>query len=126
MQELVNEDPGRSMRKLAEDLKVSEFLIRKIVKEDIRSLSYSLHRGQFMMEATKKTRYEKATALLNRLKHPPAPDILIFFSDEKNFTKDQKVNSHHNRWLCDDPSDVPIVTRMKFRATVMVLGVVSN
>jgi hypothetical protein len=79
VQELINEDPGRSMRKLAEDLEVSEYLIRKIVKEDIRYKSYSLRRGQFMTEATKKTRYEKATALVNRLKHPPAPDILIFF-----------------------------------------------
>jgi hypothetical protein len=49
-----------------------------------------------MMEATKKTRYEKATALVNCLKHPPAPDILIFFSEEKNFTQDQKVNSRNN------------------------------
>jgi hypothetical protein len=34
-----------------------------------------------MSASTKKTRYEKAAALLNRLKHPPVPDILIFFSD---------------------------------------------
>ena len=126
VQELINEDPGRSMRKIAEDLEVSEFLIRHIVKEDIRYKSYSLRRGQFMTEATKKTRYEKAAALLNRLKHPPAQDILIFFSDEKNFTQDQKVNSKNNRWLCDDPSDVPIVMKTKFPATVMVLGVISN
>jgi hypothetical protein len=126
VQELINEDPGQSMRKLAEDLEVSEYLIRKIVKEDIHYKLYSLLRDQFMTEATKKTRYKKATALVNRLKHPPAPDILIFFSDEKNFTQDQKVNSRNNRWLCDDPSDVPIVMRTKFLATVMVLGVVSN
>jgi hypothetical protein len=80
VQELINEDPGRSTRKLAEDLKVSKFLIRKIVKEEISYLSYSLHRGQFMMKATKKTRYEKVTALVNCLKHPPAPDILIFLT----------------------------------------------
>jgi hypothetical protein len=40
--------------------------------------------------------------------------------------KDQKVNSRNNRWLCDDPTEVPIVTKTKFPATVMVLGVVSN
>ncbi len=32
----------------------------------------------------------------------------------------------NNRWICDDPSEVPIVMQMKFLATVMVLGVVSN
>ncbi len=83
VQELINEDPGRSMKKLEEDLEVSKFLIRKMVKEDIPYKSYSLRRGQFMTEANKKTRYEKANALVNRLKHPPAPDILIFFSEEK-------------------------------------------
>ena len=54
------------------------------------------------------------------------PDILIFFSDEKNFSQDQKVNSRNHRWLCEDPSKVPIVTKTKFPATVMVQGVVSN
>ena len=126
VQELVNEDPGRSMRNIAEDLGISKTLVSKIVKEDLRYKSYSLRRGQFMTEKTKETRLMKAKALLNRLKKPPAPDILIFFSDEKNFTQDQKVNSKNNRWLCGDPSEVPIIMRTKFPATVMVLGVVSN
>ncbi len=126
VQEAINTDPGRSMRRMAEELEVSEWLVRKIVKEDIRYKSYSLRKGQFMSAATKKTRYEKASALLNRIKHPPEPDILIFFSDEKNFTQDQKVNSKNNRWLCNDPREIPIVMKTKFPATVMVLGVVSN
>jgi hypothetical protein len=126
VQEAINDNPGRSMRQLVEELEVSEWLIRKIVKEDIRCRSYSLRRGQFMSAATKKTRYEKAAVLLNRLKHPPVPDILIFFSDEKNFSQDQKVNSRNHRWLCEDPSKVPIVMKTKFPATVMVPGVVSN
>ncbi len=71
-------------------------------------------------------RYEKASALLNCLKHPPVQDILIFFSDEKNFSQVQKVNSRKNRWQCDDPSDVLIFVKIKFLAMVMVRGVVSN
>jgi hypothetical protein len=82
VQEAIDDDPGRSMRQLAEELEVSERLIRKIVKEDICYRSYSLRRGQCMSASTKKTRYEKGAALLNQLKHPPVPDILIFFSDE--------------------------------------------
>lgn len=126
VQELINQDPGRSMRKIAADLSVSDFLIRKIVKEDIRYRSYCLRRAQFMSEATKRVRHQKAMALLNRLKHPPAENIIIFFSDEKNFNQDQKVNSKNNRWLCDDPTEVPIVMQTKFPATVMTLAVVSN
>jgi hypothetical protein len=54
------------------------------------------------------------------------PNHLIFFSDEKKFTKDQEINRRMNRWLCSDPSEVPIIMSTKFPATVMVLGVVSN
>jgi hypothetical protein len=54
VQEAINDDPGRSMRQLAEELEVSERLIRKIVKEDIRYRSYSLRRGQFLSACTKK------------------------------------------------------------------------
>ena len=60
--------------------------------EDLCYKSYSLHKGQFMSEATKKVQCEKARALLNHLRKPPAPDMLIFFSDDKNLTQDQKVN----------------------------------
>ena len=126
VQEVVDEDHGRSMRKVAEDLRIGRELVRTVVKEDLRYKSYSLRRGQFMTERTKETRLLKAKALLNRLKRPLAPDMLIFFSDVKNFTQDQKVNSKNNRWLCADPSDVPIIMRTKFPASVIVQGVVSN
>jgi hypothetical protein len=61
VQEAINDDPGPSMRMLVEELEDSEWLIRKIVKEDIRYRSYSLGSGQFMTAATKKTRYQKAS-----------------------------------------------------------------
>jgi hypothetical protein len=86
VQEAINDDPGQSMRKLAEEVEVSEWLIRKIIKEDICYRLYSLRRGQFMTAATKKTLYEKASALLNRLKHPLVQDILTFFSDDEKFS----------------------------------------
>jgi len=52
--------------------------------------------------------------------------MLWFYSDEKNFDQDQKVNRRNDRWLCADPSEVPHVMHTKFPATVMVLGVMSN
>ncbi|QQP52144.1 Transposable element tcb2 transposase [Caligus rogercresseyi] len=126
IQQIIDKDPGRSMRGIARELSVSDFLVRKIVKQDIRYKSYSLRRGQFMSAATKERRAERAAALLNKFKHPPDKDMLIFYSDEKNFNQDQKVNKKNNRWLCSDPSEVPIVMATKFPATVMVLGVISN
>ena len=54
--------------------------------------------------------------------------MLWFFSDEKKFDQDQKerVNWKIDRWLNQDPADVPHVMHTKFPATVMVLGVASN
>ena len=79
-----------------------------------------------MSQTTKETRFRKAKKMLWELKKNPNPNRLIFFSDEKNFTQDQKVNRRNNRWLCTSIDQVPIVMSTKFPATVMVLGVVSN
>ena len=79
-----------------------------------------------MSEATITRHLEKAKKLLARIKHPTVPNPLIFFSDEKNFMQDQKVNRRNNRWLCSDPTEVPIVMATKFPANVMVLGIMSN
>ncbi|UYV66041.1 hypothetical protein LAZ67_3006267 [Cordylochernes scorpioides] len=49
-----------------------------------------------------------------------------FFSDEKNFDVDQKVNPRNDRWICKDPSEIPVVMHTKFPASVMVLGVISS
>jgi hypothetical protein len=126
LQQLVDMDPGRSMRSLARELGISEKTVRKKMKDDIHYRSYAFRKGQFLNEATKERRFAKAKILLNRLKTPAANNQLIFFSDEKNFSQDQKVNRKNNRWLCADITEVPIVMATKFPATVMVLGVVSN
>ena len=49
-----------------------------------------------------------------------------FLSDEKNFDQDQKINQRNDRWLCQDPADVPHIMHTKFPATVIVLDIVSN
>ncbi len=114
------------MRSIATEFGVGESTVRRIMQEDLRYKSYAMRRGQFMSEATKARRADKARKLLARLKHPSVSNQLIFFSDEKNFTQDQKVNRKNNRWLCSDPTEVPIVMSTKFPANVMVLGVISN
>ena len=92
IEDMVDVDPGVSMRAIARELGCSEKLVRKICTQDLRYKSYRLCKGQFMNQATKERRLVKAKALLNRFKHPPSPNILIFYSDEKNFNQDQKVN----------------------------------
>jgi hypothetical protein len=45
-----------------------------------------LRRGQFLSQATKERRLEKAKLMLNKLKNPAANNQLIFFPAEKNFS----------------------------------------
>ncbi|EZA52817.1 hypothetical protein X777_08140 [Ooceraea biroi] len=122
IQEIINEDPGKSMRSIAREQQMSDATVRKIIAEDIRYRSYVLRRGQFMTQQTKERRFEKVRKLLTKLKNPKEAKPLIFFSDEKNFQQDRR----NNRWLCENPNEVPIVMKTKFPATVMALGVVSN
>jgi DNA-binding transcriptional regulator YhcF (GntR family) len=85
LQEKINDNPSKSMRALAKEMQCNEKTIRKCIQEDIRYKSYKMRRGQFMSEATKQKRFQKAKLLLNRLKKPANPNQIIFFSDEKNF-----------------------------------------
>jgi transposase-like protein len=126
LQVLLDQDPGRSMRSLARELGVSARTVRRKVEQDIRYKSYALRKGQFLSQATKEKRFQKARKLLNKLNKPSENGQLIFFSDEKNFSQDQKVNKKNNRWLCSDATKVPVVMATKFPSSVMVLGVISN
>ena len=114
------------MRALARELQVDDATIRRVVHEDLRYKSYVMRRGQFLSERTRENRLTRAKRLLNKLKHPEEPGMLWFFSDEKIFVQDQKVNRKNDRWLCQSPDEVPTVMHTKFPASVMVLGVVSS
>ena len=122
----VRRTPGRSMRQIAVKNGVSHTTVQKILIKDGSYKSYALKRGQLLTPEMKEKRVERARVLLLRLKKPKASKQIIFFSDEKNFTQDQKVNRKNNRWLCRDISEVPVVMHTKFPQTVMVLGVVSS
>ena len=52
-----------------------------------------------------------------------------FFSDEKIFrlfTVDAKIKRKNNRWLAEDPGEVPVIGKSKCPASVHILGVVSS
>lgn len=126
----VTKNPSQSLRKMAKDLDISRTALTKVVKNTLHLKSYTRRKAQILTEDNKTARKERSKILLNRLKKSGENGFggknLIFFSDEKNFTQDQKCNSRNNRWLASDPSEVPVVSKTKFPQTVMVLGVVSN
>jgi inhibitor of nuclear factor kappa-B kinase subunit alpha len=121
----IEENPGKSMRNLAKEMGVHHKTISKTVKDDLEMKSYALRTAHLLTEPLKESREFKAAALLNNMKHETA-GLLRFFSDEKNFDQDQKINRRNDRWICRDPEDVPIVMHTKFPASIMVLGVVSS
>ncbi|XP_018364731.1 PREDICTED: uncharacterized protein LOC108762295, partial [Trachymyrmex cornetzi] len=124
-QELIFEDPRQSIRKLSSVVGVREKTIRRIVEEDLRYKSYTIKLRQMLSEAARTKRVERCNLLLYSLKHNAA-GRLKFFSDEKIFTMDAKINRRNDRWLAHNPEDVPIGARTKFPANVHVLGVVSS
>ncbi|UYV83285.1 hypothetical protein LAZ67_23000403 [Cordylochernes scorpioides] len=113
------------MRAIAKEMDVGSMTIVRTIHEDLGLKSYALRKGQLLTENMKNNRKGKAAALLNNLKHD-AFGMLRFFSDEKNFDVDQKVNPRNDRWICKDPSEIPVVMHTKFPASVMVLGVISS
>ena len=126
LQKLVTEDPSKSSTKLAEELGVGNTTIQVCIKEDLRYNFYKRRKGQILTEKAQQNRLSKAQKLLNKLKHPVHNETLWFFSDEKNFTQDQKHNSPNNRCCVKNPHEVPIVGQTKFPAAVMVFGIISS
>ncbi|UYV77188.1 hypothetical protein LAZ67_15000036 [Cordylochernes scorpioides] len=125
VKEKIDGNPGKSMRAIAKEMDVGSMTIVRTIHEDLGLKSYALRKGQLLTENMENNRKGKAAALLNNLKHDSF-GMLRFFSDEKNFDVDQKVNPRNDRWICKDPSEIPVVMHTKFPASVMVLGVISS
>ncbi|UYV82031.1 hypothetical protein LAZ67_21000504 [Cordylochernes scorpioides] len=125
VKEKIDGNPGKSMRAIAKEMDFGSMTIVRTIHEDLGLKSYALRKGQLLTENMKNNRKGKAAALLNNLKHDSF-GMLRFFSDEKNFDVDQKVNPRNDRWICKDPSEIPVVMHTKFPASVMVLGVISS
>ncbi|UYV61469.1 hypothetical protein LAZ67_1004962, partial [Cordylochernes scorpioides] len=125
VKEKIDGNPGKSMRAIAKEMDVGSMEIVRTIHEDLGLKSYALRKGQLLTENMKNNRKGKAAALLNNLKHDSF-GMLRFFSDENNFDVDQKVNPRNDRWICKDPSEIPVVMHTKFPASVMVLGVISS
>ena len=126
IQAIIDKNPSQSIRSIARNMGVSEFLIRQVVHENIRYFSYKMRRDQFLSQAMKDKRKDCAIKVLNKLKHPLQPNTLWFFSDEKCFCQNRMVNSQNDRWFALYPQDVPILMKTKHPVHIMVFGVVSS
>lgn len=78
----IDEDPSVSMRKLVQELNVSEATTRKAVHEDLRYKSYSLKVHQLLTAPQMAKRLVRCELMLSSLKHEAAGRIR-FFSDAR-------------------------------------------
>lgn len=125
LEELVEEDPSQSTRTLAAKLNIGTTTIRRALEEDLRCKSYRLMVRQMLSDKMKAKRVERCSLLLTSLKGSAAGRIRLF-SDEKIFCLDAKVNRQNDRWIAQDPEDVPVIGRTKHSASVHVLMVISS
>ncbi|EYC34439.1 hypothetical protein Y032_0001g415 [Ancylostoma ceylanicum] len=87
----IGRNPKRSMRKMAEDLKISDRSVRRIVQGKLNCRSYRLQKCQALTSENKHKRVEICRALLERA--ADGRHLKFVFSDEKLFT----VQAFHNR-----------------------------
>ena len=125
IQATVEANPRKSMRAISREKGVSDRTVRQTIHEDLDLKSFALRKGQYLTETQMERRFVRASALLNDMKHETV-GYLRFFSDEKNFTQEQKINRRNDRYLADNIEEVPIVMHVKFPLNVMVLAVVSS
>ena len=126
IQNMIDNNPSKSIMSIASDIGAFKFLIRLVVHENIKHFSYKMRKGQFLSQDMKDERKDHDAKLINKLKHPLRPNILCFFSDEKNVCQDQMVNPQDNCWLALSPQDVQIVMKSKYPVNIMMFGVVTS
>ncbi len=120
----IRANPGTPMTVLAKNRDVHVSTISRAIRHNLGYKSYVLKVRHLLTEPMKVVRMERCKKILNSLKSTGGH--LRFFSDEKVFTVDKKRNRQNDRWICKEPSEVPMVFRSKNPASVMVLGVISS
>ncbi len=120
----IRRNPQRSMRKIARDLKISDFSVRKIIKDRLHLRSYKLTKSQPLTEEMKAIRLDRARKMLQLVGGGRHRSVV--FTDEKIFTVEAHHNHQNDRQLLRKGSstnpDVATVSRGHFPLSVMVWG----
>ncbi|RCN47506.1 hypothetical protein ANCCAN_06403 [Ancylostoma caninum] len=95
----ITRNPKRSMRKMAEDLKISDRSVRRIVHCELNCRSYRLQKCQALTSGNKRKRVQRCRALLAR--SADGRQLNFVFSDEKLFTVQASHNQQNDRTLSE-------------------------
>ena len=99
VQQMMDKNPAMLFVSMANELKCSVNTTRSWILEDLRCRSYQMQTGHMLDEKVKDRRLLKSIRLLNKLKHTKEPNMIWFFSDEKNFCQDKMHNRQNNHWI---------------------------
>ena len=123
----VHENPATPLRQLARETGTSVGFVSKVVKQDLSLKSYKYRERQFLSENNVLEREIRSREILNEMKRPRfGKKVRIFFSDEKIFTVERTINRQNDRYLAQEPEEVPIVQHQHHPKAVMALCVVSS
>ena len=122
----IRKSTEQSMRKMAKDLKISEYSVLKIVKVKLGLSSYKFNRAYFLHDRMKLQRLQKC----RKMQHLVANGRLakVLFTDEKIFTVQPYHNSQNHRQLLRKKGPAAkLVERSLFPRSVMVwVGICAN
>ena len=109
------------MRKMAQELQISEGSVRNIVKSKLGLRSYKINKAHMLDERMKQQRLRKCR-LMKRMVAAGRLN-LVLFTDEKIFTVQRIHNSQNHRLLLKNKSLASrLVQRSLFPQSVMVWG----
>ena len=78
VQEMIEEDPTKSMRRMSDEINTYKWTINQTIREDLKCKSYRSQTGQILTEATRGRRVLKCTRLINKLKSQKQPGMHFF------------------------------------------------
>ena len=124
----VLQNPRRSVRKMAKELKISRGSLQNIVKKDLGLSSYKRRKVHFLTKSMKVKRLSRSKCLLSRFATHGLDQVL--FSDEKLFTIEEVSDSQNDRILSSSSSTIPekyrYVQRTQKPLSVMVWARISS
>ena len=127
VRERIRRNPNRSIRKMANEFKMSEKSMRRLIKDDLKMKSLSFQKRQALSDTQKIKRFERSKILLKFLKKSKRE---VVWSDEKIFTVEKAFNKRNDRVICRNSKKISIDEKSVFRsmkpASVMVWAAVSE
>ena len=117
---MIVNNPSKSLRSIAKEMGISEFLIKQVLHEYIQYLSYKGRKGPFFLyhRPWRNKRNERAAKLLNKLNHLLQPNMpksddefteqLACFVPSRCPVRDgnQIPSSNHSLWMVTNDGDV--------------------